>query len=72
MEQSVLAVGFAFENFLRPGIWVYGETYGAWKFLCFTIENSNLKLSLKTPAVDYNPDIRWSPDNLKKRIWAVR
>ena len=38
---------------------------GHGNFYVFTIENSNLKLSLKTPAVDYNPDIRWSPDNLK-------
>ncbi|MEK7065008.1 MAG: hypothetical protein AAB963_01045 [Patescibacteria group bacterium] len=68
VEQSVLAVGFSrLKIFLRPGIWVYGETHmGHGNFYVFTIENSNLKLSLKTPAVDYNPDIRWSPDNLKK------
>ncbi len=68
VEQSVLAVGFSsFKIFSRPGIWVYGETHmGHGNFYVFTIENSDLKLSLKTTAVDYNPDIRWSLDNLKK------
>lgn len=67
-EQSILSASFSYlKPFSRTVLEIYGETHmGHGNFYVFTIENSNLKLSLKTPAVDYNPDISWSPDNLKK------
>lgn len=67
-EQSILSANFSYlKPFSKTMLEIYGETHmGHGNFYVFTIENSDLKLSLKTTAVDYNPDIGWSPDNLKK------
>lgn len=67
-EQSILSANFSYlKPFSKTMLEIYGETHmGHGNFYIFTIEDSDLKLSLKTTAVDYNQDIRWSLDNLKK------
>lgn len=67
-EQAILKAKFvSLKNFKNPIIEVYGETHtGHGAMYLYAVRDDQLELLLKTPAVDFNNDIRWSPDNYEK------
>lgn len=67
-EQSILKAKFvSLKNFKEPIIEVYGETHaGHGAMYLYAVREDQLELLLRTPAVDFNNDIRWSPDNYEK------
>ena len=67
-EQAILSARLvSLEGFVNPIVEVYGLTHAGHGYLyIYEIENDALKLLFETPAVDYNPDTRWAPDNYNK------
>ncbi len=67
-EQSILKAMFvALKSFSNPVVEVYGKTHaGHGALYLYEVKDNQLKLLLKTQAVDFNNDISWSPDNYKK------
>jgi hypothetical protein len=67
-EQAILSGRLIkIKNFINPIVEVYGLTHAGHGFLyIYKIQNNELNLLFKTPAVDINPDIRWAPDNFNK------
>lgn len=67
-EQAILSARFIdLNDFSNPLVEVYGLTHVGHGFLyIYEIYNGELRLLLKTPAVDYNPDIRWAPGNYER------
>lgn len=67
-EQAILSTKFIdSEGFANPLVEVYGLTHAAHGHLyVYEIKGDTLRLLLETSAVDYNPDIAWSPDNYDK------
>lgn len=64
-EQAILSAQFIdLEGFVNPLIEVYGLTHaGHGHLYIYEIRGDISRLLLETPAVDYNSDISWSPDN---------
>lgn len=67
-EQSILSAKFIdSKEFVNPLVEVYGLTHaGHGHLYIYEIKDNALELLFEELAVDYNPDIRWSPDNFKK------
>lgn len=67
-EQAILSAKFTGSRGLgNPLVEVYGLTHaGHGHLYIYEIKDDTLKLLFEEPAVDYNPDIRWSPDNFEK------
>jgi len=67
-EQSILDAKFVpLKGFGNPIIEVYGKTHaGHGAVYFYEVKNNQLKLLLKTQAVDSNNDISWEPDNYEK------
>ena len=67
-EQAILSGRFVnLKNFVNPVVEIYGLTHVGHGFLyIYEIKNDELNLLFKIVAVDYNPDIRWAPDNFEK------
>lgn len=67
-EQSILQAKFLrLEGFDNPIMEVYGRTHvGHGAFYLYKIENDKAELLLMSPAVDFNNDNRWLPENEEK------
>lgn len=67
-EQSILEAKFLnLKGFDNPIVEVYGETHrGHGALYLYEIKDGQLKLLLRTQAIDFNNDTRWAPDNYEK------
>jgi len=65
---SILAARFLrLKGFANPLVEVYGQTHaGHGTIYLYEVEDNRLALLFSTFAVDFNPDIRWAPDNHEK------
>ena len=68
LNGSILAARFLrLKGFANPLVEVYGQTHaGHGTIYLYEVENDRLALLFSTFAVDFNPDIRWAPDNHEK------
>ena len=68
VEQAILSAKFMNLNDVGATfLEVYGLTHAGHGFFhLYEIKNDSLNFLLETEAVDFNPDIRWAPDNYKK------